>query len=140
MLALSAVALHFVLGLPSVPDILRLVGIPAAVTGLAMSVWGSRRFDQVGTNINTFDRPDVLVNEGLFRWSRNPMYLGFLFLLLGLAIGLGSWAGLLAPAIFFVAADRWYIPFEETEMSNAFDENYDAYTRQVRRWFGRRPA
>ncbi len=105
-----------------------------------MSVWGSKRFEAVGTSINTFGQPNQLVIDGLFRWSRNPMYLGFLILLAGVAIGLGSWVGVLAPAIFFAAADRWYIPFEERLMRQTFDEHYESHAHQVRRWFGRRPA
>lgn len=138
LLGLGATALHFVLGLQAMAAMFRLVGFPIALGGLAMSLWGSRHFEAVGTNIRTFDEPDLLISDGLYQWSRNPMYLGFLILLAGVALGLGSWAGLMAPAVFFIAADRWYIPFEEELMRDAFNGHYESYSRQVRRWVGRR--
>lgn len=114
------------------------MGIPLTMLGLGMSSWGSKYFAEIGTNIKTFDQPDVLVSDGLFRWSRNPMYLGFALALTGLAIGLGSLAGAFAPAIFVLAADRWYIPFEEKQMRQTFHDQYEDYSRLVMRWFGRR--
>jgi len=140
LLGLTATALHLLLGLRTSPPALRLLGIPVVIAGLAMSIWGSRRFEAAGTNIKTFDQPDLLVNDGLFQWSRNPMYLGFLILLAGVAIGLGSVAGVIAPVAFFLAADRWYIPFEETQMQQTFQDQYQNYTQHVRRWVGRRSA
>lgn len=140
LLGLAATVLHFALGLTSIPRLLRVLGLPIASIGLGMSAWGSKRFEEVGTNIKTFDRPDQLVSDGLFGWSRNPMYLGFLILLAGAALGLGSWAGVTAPVVFFVAADRWYIPFEEAQMKRTFSDEYETYAQQVRRWLGRRQA
>lgn len=118
----------------------RLLGCVPACIGVAMSVGGSRLFERIGTNINTFDDPDHLVATGLFALTRNPMYLGFELVLIGVALGLGSWTAALGPVAFFVAADRWYIPFEEARMVATFGDDYDDYRRSVYRWFGRRPA
>src|SRR5688572_20901940 len=65
-----------------------LAGLPLVLLGIAMTVAGSQQFDKVGTNIKTFNDPDTLVTEGLYRFSRNPMYLGFSIALLGLALSL----------------------------------------------------
>ncbi|MCE3289332.1 MAG: hypothetical protein K0R83_1344, partial [Caulobacter sp.] len=82
----------------------------------------------------TFDDPDVLVTGGPFRFTRNPMYLGFLLLLAGVALGLGAASPWIVPVVFWLLADRWYIPFEERAMRRTFGEAYEAYARRVRRW------
>jgi protein-S-isoprenylcysteine O-methyltransferase Ste14 len=116
----------------------RWLGLGIVVAGLGLSVAGSRHFDAVGTNIKTFDRPDVLVTGGLFAISRNPMYLGFAVALVGWAIALGSIIGWAAPLLFLLAADRWYIPFEEVLMQQTFGDDYQIYRRRTMRWIGRR--
>ncbi len=118
----------------------RIIGCVPMCAGLALALSGSRLFERVGTNIKTFDDPDQLVATGLFAITRNPMYLGFELLLIGIAIALGSWVAALGPLAFFIAADRWYIPFEESRMVAAFGDDYEDYRRSVYRWLGRRPA
>lgn len=116
----------------------RLIGCLPTCVGAAITIGGSRRFDRVGTNIKTFDDPDLLVTTGLFGLSRNPMYLGFTMLLIGVAIMLGSWTAAVGPLVFFSAADRWYIPFEERRMAATFGADFENYRRSVFRWIGRR--
>lgn len=79
-------------------------------------------------------RPDGFAAEGPFRFSRNPVYLGFALALLGAWLDLGS-AASLAPALGFWALANWlWIPREEREMAERFGEDYDAYRARVRRW------
>lgn len=109
-------------------------GVPLLVAGLAVSGWHARLFRRVGTEINTFREPGRLVRDGLFRVSRNPMYLGFAAALAGVALALGSaspWAAWLG---FVVLTDRWYIRVEEAAMQARFGDQYAAYRREVRRW------
>jgi protein-S-isoprenylcysteine O-methyltransferase Ste14 len=111
-----------------------LVGAVIAAGGLLVTLGGARLFARVGTNIRTFNEPGVLVTDGLFRWSRNPMYLGFVLLLLGTAILLGTATPVLGPALFALVADRWYIAFEERAMQQKFGADYTAYKGRTRRW------
>ncbi|MFZ1105652.1 MAG: isoprenylcysteine carboxylmethyltransferase family protein [Hyphomicrobiaceae bacterium] len=76
----------------------------------------------------------MLVTDGLFRWSRNPMYLGFVLRLLGTAILLGTTTPFIAPALFALIADRWYIAFEERAMGEKFGVDDAAYMGRTRRW------
>jgi protein-S-isoprenylcysteine O-methyltransferase Ste14 len=111
-----------------------LVGAAVAALGLVLTLSGARLFARVRTNIRTFNEPGVLVTNGLFRWSRNPMYLGFVLLLLGMAILLGTTTPFVAPALFAIVADRWYIAFEERAMQQKFGADYTAYMHSTRRW------
>jgi protein-S-isoprenylcysteine O-methyltransferase Ste14 len=111
-----------------------LAGAPVAALGIAITLSGARLFSRVGTNIKTFNEPGVLVTDGVFRWSRNPMYLGFVLLLLGSAILLGTVTPFAGPALFALIADRWYIAFEEQAMQQRFGADYMAYRGRTRRW------
>lgn len=110
------------------------LGVLPAAAGIAIAVMGRLAFRHAATEINTFREPGRLVTGSVFRYSRNPMYLGMALLLFGLAIGLGSLAPLLVAVLFVAIADRWYIRVEETAMQAKFGERYRAYTQQVRRW------
>lgn len=120
------------------PTPLRFAGLPVLVVGLAVTVRSARLFDRLRTNIKTFDEPDVLVVTGAFRFTRNPMYVGFTAALLGTAVLVGSVTALLGPVVFWLVADRWYIPFEEQCMAVTFGQRYDDYRASVPRWIGHR--
>ena len=109
-------------------------GAALALLGAAITLGAAGYFRRVETNIKTFDDPTKFVTKGLFRLTRNPMYLGFAFLLFGAAVALGGGHALLLPFVFVAAAQFWYIPFEERAMSRQFGEGYEAYRRRVPRW------
>lgn len=111
-----------------------LIGIIILVIGLFMVISTSKRFRKVKTQIHTFKKPNKLVKDGLFQVSRNPIYLGFMTALLGIAILLGSAAAFIPACIFFLIANFWYIPFEEKNMETIFGQDYRFYKRNVRRW------
>jgi protein-S-isoprenylcysteine O-methyltransferase Ste14 len=135
ILLVAMVALHLALPGPAVLAFpYNLTGVVVAALGLAVTLSGARLFARVGTNIRTFNEPGKLVTDGPFCWSRNPMYLGFLLLLLGTATMLGTATPFLAPALFALVADRWYIAFEERAMREKFGADYAAYMGRTRRW------
>jgi|TARA_R110000824_G_scaffold118960_14_gene271960 protein-S-isoprenylcysteine O-methyltransferase Ste14 len=110
------------------------IGVLLAITGAIITVGGAGQFSRRETNINTFLKPDHLVTDGLFAWSRNPMYLGFAAVLTGTALLMGSGPGLIVAAGFVMIADRWYIRFEEQIMAETFGAAYEAYRQKTRRW------
>jgi protein-S-isoprenylcysteine O-methyltransferase Ste14 len=111
-----------------------LIGIVVLFLGIGLSVGGSNKFNQVGTNIQTFEEPDILITDGLFKYSRNPMYLGFLTGLLGLFIILGAVSPIILVFIFLIITDKWYITFEEQMMLRKFGKKYIDYQSVTRRW------
>jgi protein-S-isoprenylcysteine O-methyltransferase Ste14 len=112
----------------------RLLGSLPLLVGLGLSIMGSNKFEQVGTNIKTFADPDVLITDGLYRFSRNPMYLGFVLVLLGVTVLLGSLSTLLVTAVYFLITDRWYIQYEEQALTKKFGARYQQYKTRTRRW------
>lgn len=121
-----------------IPEPVWPAGLAVAVAGLVLTVVPARLFRRRSVNIRTFDAPTGLVTDGFFAISRNPMYLGFLLVLAGLWIGLGTLSPLLPVLVFLMAAEHWYIPFEEKRMAEQFGEDYRVYRGRVRRWLGRK--
>lgn len=115
---------------------IRLIGVVIAIPALAISASSANRFQRVGTNILPHLDPDVLVSDGHFRWTRNPMYVGFLGLLSGVAIAVGSLTAWIGPVLYFLYSHLWIIPFEEKRMQARFGTDYDDYRRRVPRWAG----
>ncbi len=110
------------------------VGLMMIVAAIATTVWHKRLFRKVGTNVETFGNPDQLVEGGLFRHIRNPMYLGFVASLASLALLSGALSAWLIAFAFFLVTDRWYIPFEEKAMLARFGLRYEEYRARTRRW------
>ena len=76
----------------------------------------------------------LLVVTGVYRYSRNPMYLGMASVLLGLAITVGATTALLVPPVFMAIIEFRYIRPEEEMLRGVFPEEFPAYCQRVRRW------
>ena len=120
---------------------LQILGAPWSYSGILLfglgaviTISASRRFRRMETNINTFRNPDILVTSGLFAFSRNPMYLGFVLTLFGVGVVFDHWPAMLPAGVFFLACHYWYIPFEEKAALEQFGDRYKDYKRRVRRW------
>ena len=108
----------------------------SALVGLGIALSGALQFWVADTTINPHspDKTAHLVDTGIYRLSRNPMYLGLLLLLLGAAIYLRNVLSLLALPAFVIYMNRFQILPEERQMQKQFGPTYEAYTAQVRRW------
>jgi protein-S-isoprenylcysteine O-methyltransferase Ste14 len=79
-------------------------------------------------------KTSCLVVTGLYRHTRNPMYLGLCLLLIGWVILLGAPVALFGPAMFVVYLTRFQIQPEERLLLERFGKDYEAYCKKVRRW------
>jgi protein-S-isoprenylcysteine O-methyltransferase Ste14 len=110
------------------------IGLVLVVLGLAMNLPSAGLFRTIKTNLIPYNDPNVLVTSGWFRFTRNPMYLGFVAILLGVATGAGSIYGYVVPLLFGVIMDRTFVRFEEQAMARVFGPAYEDYRCKVRRW------
>jgi len=76
----------------------------------------------------------MVVQDGFYRFSRNPMYLGMLLILTGIGIWLGNVLALLLAPAFIGIMTHWYIVREEQLLEARFGDQYRAYRQRVRRW------
>lgn len=111
-----------------------LLGLALIFLGVSITLIIVYTFIKVETNLHVFKDPDKLVTTGLFALTRNPIYLGFVMILIGAAILFNSYSTLIGPLIFFLVANFWYIPYEEQAAFNQFGQAYTDYRKKVRRW------
>jgi protein-S-isoprenylcysteine O-methyltransferase Ste14 len=110
------------------------LGVVLIVAGIAISAYASGLFAKAGTPVIPFKPSTALVTTGLYRWTRNPMYLGTIIILLGLAMFCGT-AGSLLPVPFYIWLIRArFVVREERFLEDIFGERYLEYKRSVRRW------
>jgi protein-S-isoprenylcysteine O-methyltransferase Ste14 len=105
------------------------------VPGMAMAIVAWHSFVQAGTDVEPWKPSLRLVTEGIFAWMRNPMYVGLIRLLAGLAVALGSdWALVLVlPAALILHFG--VVKREERYLAAKFGESYQTYMSQVPRYF-----
>ena len=119
------------------PRVTRIAGaLVIALVGAAFDVSGLVAFLRAKTTINPMKpgRTATLVEGGVYRVTRNPMYVGMLLLLVAWAVYLASPWALSGPLLFFAWIDRFQIAPEERVLERKFGPAFDAYRRRVRRW------
>lgn len=104
------------------------------VSGLCLLVFANGRFSRAGTGVIPFRDVSALVTDGIYRYTRNPMYLGMAAILLGTAITVGYGMALLIAPLFAVIIEWRFIRPEEAMLRGLFPEEYPAYCARVRRW------
>jgi len=112
------------------------LSLSLVVLTTVLIVAGVLAFKKAKTTVNPThpDKATTVVTTGIYRYTRNPMYLGFLFGLLAYVIYLSNpLTGLLLPA-FVVIMNQFQIKPEERMLSDLFGSAYQHYRLQVRRW------
>jgi protein-S-isoprenylcysteine O-methyltransferase Ste14 len=111
-----------------------ILGALIFVAGIALNVGGFVTQKRAGTDPIPFNPTTRIVAHGLYRFTRNPMYIGFALCTFGLAILVNSAWMLLAVPIGLALVDRIVITREERYLERKFGEEYLNYKRRVRRW------
>ncbi len=115
--------------------ILRYAGTGFIVAGTALSLWCVYDFVSKGKGTPVpAAPPENLVTEGLYRFTRNPMYIGILFLLFGEAVVFQSLELLCYTGVVFLLFHLFIIMFEEPRLRDEFGTAYENYCRDVPRW------
>jgi protein-S-isoprenylcysteine O-methyltransferase Ste14 len=130
VLSWSGIVRPAVIGMPQV------AGIVIGAAGAAIALWCIFTFASLGKGTPApFDPPRRLVIRGPYRFVRNPMYIGAGLTLASAALFYRSWP-LLGYAGFFLLATHFFVvAYEEPTLRRSFGPDYEAYCRQVRRWW-----
>lgn len=107
--------------------------IPLAI-GITINLIADKIFHQVNTTVKPFVESASLITEGVFRYTRNPMYLGFVFILAGIAFLFGSLSPWIIVPIFAIMMDFMFIRVEEGMLNVKFGSAWLKYKAKVRRW------
>jgi len=112
----------------------RIIGATTIAAALAMVFYCALEFRSRQTTIIPFQESAALITGGLYRFSRNPIYLGMAALLAGIAILLGSASPWIVPPLFMAIITIRFIQKEEASLTETFGDEYLEYTQRVRRW------
>jgi len=135
MSVVAIVALHLLLPVAKVvPTPWNLLGILPLVVGVVINLVADRAFHAAQTTVRPFEKSSALVTSGVFRVSRNPMYLGFVLLLIGLAVLLRSLTPYLVVVAFAALLERQFVAAEERMLAEQFGADWQRYRQRTRRW------
>jgi protein-S-isoprenylcysteine O-methyltransferase Ste14 len=131
----AGLAFHWAWPRPLLSDVeARPLGIALVVAAVLLFGYSVRLFRAAGTPVPARKPTTAIVRSGPYRFSRNPIYLAFSLLQLGIAIWVGSW-WLVATLAAAVAIIHWVvIPREERYLETRFGAEYLGYKAAVRRW------
>ena len=111
------------------------IGGVLMVLGFLFVLWSAFLFGKAGTPIRPFQESTCLVRGGMYRVTRNPMYLGMSIILTGIAILFGSIMPFIPIPMFVWLIHNLFIVQEELMLEERFGHEYIQYKLQVRRWF-----
>jgi protein-S-isoprenylcysteine O-methyltransferase Ste14 len=109
-------------------------GVLLIALGLVLLVIAAGLFSRAKTDLIPFRNVSALVTDGIYRYTRNPMYLGMVAILLGCAVAAGASTALLIPPLFAVIIEFRFIRPEEAMLRELFPAQFAAYCARVRRW------
>lgn len=125
---------HFVTPNDRSPTALIYLGGAVILLGLGIVVWAGGGFRKAGTDMVPFKKVTALVTTGVYRYTRNPMYLGMTLVLLGTALLLANMPGITVVPFFMVVIQARFILPEERMLRELFGDDYKTYCAEVRRW------
>ena len=120
--------------LPLAPQFLSWLGLAVSALGLGLGLLALREFKRMQTFAKSKSSAMNLVTTGVYSYTRNPVNLGFLLILIGLPLTGGNYWGLALMPMFIVAMNSLVIQPEEAQLEKKFKGEYADYKSRVRRW------
>ena len=131
---LSMAALHFLFPIKRILPAAYSSGGVLIVMGMFSILWAVRLFVKAGTTIKPFEASTKMIVAGPYRWSRNPIYLGMVFILLGVGLALGTLTPFAIVPLFVWLIQKNFIAHEEAMLDKSFGAAYAEYKKHIRRW------
>jgi protein-S-isoprenylcysteine O-methyltransferase Ste14 len=129
------ILLHFLIPLIKLISMpWKVIGLIPVIIGILLNLIADSAFRRAGTTVKPSMESTALITDGIFRLSRHPMYLGFLLILVGSAILLGTLSPWVIIPIFVVLIQVQFISVEERMLADKFGPTWLDYKRKVRRW------
>jgi protein-S-isoprenylcysteine O-methyltransferase Ste14 len=132
---LMAYLLGWLIPLPYiVPALLQNIGFALVIIGFVLGLMAFNEFRKARTTVDPHGSVSQVVTGGIYRFTRNPIYLGFLLMIVGLPLNSGLYWGLLMAPLFVITLNRLVIEREEAYLQNKFKDQFTNYKSRVRRW------
>ena len=113
---------------------LKNIGLGLTFIGFLCGVGAFIEFRKARTTLDPHGSVKALVQSGIYRFTRNPIYLGFLFMVIGFPLAYGSLWGLVVSPLFMATLSKLVIEKEEAYLEKKFKDQYTGYRSRVRRW------
>ena len=115
-------------------DLSSLLGLILVISGLSLVFVSFRFMRKMKTTFIPDGTPEVLISSGPFKFSRNPIYLGMLTILVGIAFLMSSLSAIIIAFVFGIIINFTWIAHEEKKLHELFSEDWENYSSKVRRW------
>lgn len=127
--------LRFLFPTPLLPTTTALlIGLPVALAGVVLLLLGFREMLQHKTTINPGGITTTIVSQGIYRYTRNPMYIALTVVYVGVSIATNAWWGFLLIIPLLLLVQKGIIEREESYLTRKFGDEYLNYKANVRRW------
>ena len=131
----AMVGLHFLLPWRQIMQFpWTLFGTAPFLAGVVLNLLADRALKKHGTTVKPFEESSSLVTGGVYGISRHPMYLGFVLVMLGIAVFMGSATPYAVVILLGILMEMIFVRVEERMMAEKFGEAWSEYTARVRRW------
>jgi protein-S-isoprenylcysteine O-methyltransferase Ste14 len=117
-----------------VPMVLRNIGLFMTFIGFLLGIGAFMEFRKARTTLDPHGSVKQMVTSGIYRFTRNPIYLGFLLMVIGLPLNSGLIWGFVAAPFYMMLMTRLVIEHEEAYLLKKFKDQYTGYRSRVRRW------
>jgi len=132
---LCGIGLHYWMPLAKVLDeSWDKVGIALIILGVLVVIGPAIAFRRAATTVRPFHDASALVVSGMYRYTRNPMYVGMVVVLIGVAVLLGDLSPFIMPFVFVPVLTVRVIKHEEQMLQESFGDDYRELMKSVRRW------
>jgi protein-S-isoprenylcysteine O-methyltransferase Ste14 len=139
IVALMFIAIAYLLGrfvslpLPA-PPIVRYIGLAMSFVGFLLGIGAFIEFKKARTTLDPHGSARNLVTSGIYRFTRNPIYLGFLLMVIGLPLNSGLYWGFVMAPFYMLLMNSLVIEHEEAYLEKKFKVTYTGYRSRVKRW------
>ncbi|MDC3150639.1 isoprenylcysteine carboxylmethyltransferase family protein [SAR86 cluster bacterium] len=136
VILLASIVLQIILlfSFPISVDLSSLLGLILILSGISLVFVSFRFMRKMKTTFIPDGTPEVLISSGPFKFSRNPIYLGMLTVLVGVAFLMSSLSAIIIAFVFGIIINFTWIAHEEKKLHELFSEDWENYSSKVRRW------
>jgi protein-S-isoprenylcysteine O-methyltransferase Ste14 len=113
---------------------LKYLGLGIAIVGFLLPFIAIREFIKARTTVDPHGSVTSIISSGIYRYTRNPIYLGFLLMLIGFLLFSNTLWGLILAPVLVLSFNYFVIKHEEAYLEKKFGEQYTSYKSRVSRW------
>jgi protein-S-isoprenylcysteine O-methyltransferase Ste14 len=118
----------------AVPPVLQYIGLALTFIGFLLGIGAFLEFRRSHTTLDPHGSTKQLVTSGIYRFTRNPIYLGFLLMVIGLPLNSGLFWGIVLAPFYMMTMYNLVIKREEAYLEKKFKNQFTSYASRVRRW------